>query len=65
MNEDEFKKGDDKKSTSKAKNPALRDFHLFMPPTLDIQIKEGDDINKLKLSDSLLENLKTEKVMKG
>ena len=49
----------------RVKNPALKDFHIFMPPTVDIQIKEGDDLDKLNLSKSLLLNLKTEKVMKG
>ncbi len=69
MTEEEFKKGENRPEKSKAKaksgNLAMRDFHLFMPPKHDIQIKEGDDLNKLSLPDNLLENLKTEKVMKG
>lgn len=46
-------------------NPALKDFHIFMPPKIDIQIKEGDDLGKLNLSKPLLKNLITEQVMKG
>ena len=58
---------EDKETKPKAriKNPALKDFHIFMPPKLDIQIKEGDDIDALNLPKNLLMNLKTEKVMKG
>ena len=62
MTEKEFKKGDAK---AKSGNLAMRDFHLFMPPKYDLQIKEGDDLDKLNLPDNLLENLRTEKVMKG
>lgn len=62
MSDEEFKKG---KAKPKSGNLALRDFHLFMPPKYDIQIKEGDDLNKLNLPDNLMQNLKTEKVMKG
>lgn len=65
MNEEEFKSGSKLEAKSSPKNKALRDFHLFMPPKYDLQIKEGDDLDKLKLPDSLYENLKTEKVMKG
>ena len=64
MNEEEFRKGT-KSGKTKSGNIALRDFHLFMPPTYDIEIKEGDDLNKLDLPENLIENLKTEKVMKG
>jgi len=63
MNEQEFKTG---KAKSKGKGEkALRDFHIYMPPKYDIYIKEGDDINALDLPEGLLQNLKTEKVMKG
>ena len=66
MTEDEFKTGSDKaKAQPKSANLALRDFHLFMPPKYDIEIKEGDDLDKLNLSKNLYQNLKTEKVMKG
>lgn len=54
-----------KKSVKDSSNTAQRDFHLFLPPSLDIRIKEGDDIRELNLPDNLLENLKTEKVLKG
>lgn len=64
MTDQEFKT-DKSKAKPKSGNTALRDFHLFMPPKYDVQIKEGDDLNKLNLPDDLLENLKTEKVMKG
>lgn len=65
MNEEEFKKGYTKSGKTKSGNIALRDFHLFMPPKYDIEIKEGDDLNKLDLPENLTKNLKTEKVMKG
>ena len=69
MTENEFKTGEMKPEKAKAKaksgNLAMRDFHLFMPPEYDLQIKEGDDLDKLNLPDNLLENLRTEKVMKG
>ncbi|MGR3219273.1 MAG: hypothetical protein ACUZ8H_05565 [Candidatus Anammoxibacter sp.] len=64
MTEEEFKKGT-KSGKTKSGNIALRDFHLFMPPKYDIKIKEGDDLDKLNLPDNLIQNLKTEKVMKG
>ncbi len=63
MTENEFKKGKVKKSEKV--NAALRDFHIFMPPKCDIKIKEGDDLDKLNLPDTLIQNLITEKVMKG
>lgn len=62
MNEKEFR---GKSNKSNKVNAALRDFHLFMPPKYDIQIKEGDDLDKLNLPDNLLQNLITEQVMKG
>ena len=69
MTESEFKTGETKPEKAKARaksgNVAMRDFHLFMPPKYDIEIKEGDDLNKLDLPENLIENLKTEKVMKG
>ena len=69
MNEQEFKTGETKSEKAKARpksgNLAMRDFHLFMPPEYDIQIKQGDDLDKLNLPDNLMQNLKTEKVMKG
>ena len=65
MTEEEFKKSSTKSGKTKSSNTALRDFHLFMPPKYDIEIKEGDDLDKLGLPDNLMENLKTEKVMKG
>ena len=68
MTEDEFKTGETKpekaKAMAKSGNIAMRDFHLFMPPKYDLQIKEGDDLDKLNLPDNLMQNLKTEKVMK-
>lgn len=64
MIEEEFKM-DAGKIKSKSGNLALRDFHLFMPPKYDIEIKEGDDLDKLNLPKNLYQNLKTEKVMKG
>ena len=57
--------GKETKVKVRVKNPALKDFHIFMPPKLDIQIKEGDDLDKLNLPENILMNLKTEKVMKG
>ena len=63
MTEQEFKKGKDKKKAGE--NLALRDFKLFLPPLYDLEIKKGDDLDKLDLPENLLENLKTEKVMKG
>ena len=65
MTEDEFKKGVTKSGKTKSGHFALRDFHLFMPPKYDIEIKEGDDLDKLDLPENLVQNLKTEKVMKG
>ena len=53
------------KPKARIKNPALKDFHIFMPPKFDIQIKEGDDLDKLNLPKPLLQNLITEQVMKG
>lgn len=65
MTEEEFAKSDARSRKTKPSNVALRDFHLFMPPKYDIKIKEGDDLDKLDLPENLMENLKTEKVMKG
>ena len=53
------------KPKARIKNPALKDFHIFMPPKFDIQIKEGDDLDKLNLPKPLILNLITEQVMKG
>jgi len=56
---------ENKKGKGKKPNLALKDFHIFMPPNVDLHIKEGEDINKLNLPENLLMNLKTEKVMRG
>lgn len=63
MTEEEFKTG--KKSKKSGEFIALRDFHIFLPPTFDITIKEGDDVRKLDLPPQLYDNLITEKVLKG
>lgn len=44
---------------------ALRDFHLYQPPKIDIMIKKGDDLDDAGIPERLLENLLTEQVMKG
>jgi len=58
MNQEEFKTG------KKAKKiVALRDFHLFCPPHIDVKIKKGDDLTKIPKM--FYKNLVTEKVIKG
>lgn len=69
MNEEEFKAGDKKavKTKPRAANPALRDHTIFSPPAIPepIEIKEGDDLDKLKIPPEFHQSLVTEGVMKG
>ena len=60
MTEEEFRTG--KKSKVK-KLVALRDFHLFCPPHIDVKITKGDDLAKIEKR--FHNNLTTEKVLKG
>ena len=53
-----------KETKSKEKVIALKDWHIFMPPKLDLHIKKGDDVFKLNLSSALISNLITEQVIK-
>ena len=66
MTEQEIKT--DKKSKpkpkAKGKNIALKDFTICHNETL-IEIKEGDDVSKLDIPDIFMDNLITEKVLKG
>ena len=52
-----------KKALSKKKCIALKDFRFFCDE-LDIFIKEGDDVTKLRLDEKFLRNLITEQVIK-
>lgn len=54
----------EKQTKSNDKIIALKDWHIFMPPKLDIHIKKGDDVFKLNLSAGLISNLITEQVIK-
>lgn len=60
MTEEEFRTGK-KAKTSGPK--ALRDFHLFCPPDIDLHIKEGDSL--ANVPKKYHTNLITEGVMKG
>lgn len=54
----------EKETKNKGKMIALKDWHIFMPPKLDIHIKAGDDVAKLKLEAGFIRNLITEQVIK-
>lgn len=60
MTEEEFKTG---KKTKPNKIIALKDFHLFCPPHIDLDIKKGDDL--AEVPKMFHNNLITEKVIKG
>lgn len=62
MTEEEFRTGKSSGKASKA-GKALKDFHLFCPPHIDIMIAEGDDL--AKIPEKFHTNLVTEGVMKG
>jgi len=62
MTEEEFRTGNKTKSKSK-KIIALRDFHLFCPPHIDIKIKKGDDL--AEIPKMFQTNLIIEEVIKG
>lgn len=51
----------------KAKNAALKDHVLFAPPLVPkkIEIKKGDDLDKLDIPEKFKQSLVTEGVMKG
>ncbi len=60
MTEKEFKTG---KKEVKIKAKALKDFHIFQPPNVDIKIKEGDDL--AEIPEIYHNNLIAEGVLKG
>lgn len=60
MTDEEFKTG--KSKPVRARNVALKDFHIFCPPDHDIKIKAGDNLDDVP--EKFIPNLKTEGVLK-
>jgi hypothetical protein len=56
-------KKSEKAKKEKSEMIALRDFHLFCPPHIDMEIKKGDNLENVP--EIFIQNLITEKVLKG
>lgn len=65
MTDKEFSLGSKKPKLAKGTAIAQKDFECYAGGDLTILIKEGDEIDLSQYPDWIIENLKTEKVLKG